>query len=187
MCGHTHDVVIHSKLHRNRPGILAPRGVEMWTFPLLWLLAFTTSCTTVQVAMTSQWRHRSNILSRYSELNSLQCIFRTFRILKINRTMPFLHEGRNWDLLANAHGLQLHALDCGRRGIMACCRRTTQCMFQLEQREREAWRGVFSGAARSFNYHKRVDVCSCCKCAQIASHLQSTERCRALHTCQFAP
>ena len=37
--------------HRNAfRGFGAP-GVEIWTFPLLWLFAFTTACTTVQAAI----------------------------------------------------------------------------------------------------------------------------------------
>ena len=29
-------------------GFRNPRGVKIWPFPLLWLVAFTTACTTVQ-------------------------------------------------------------------------------------------------------------------------------------------
>jgi len=48
MCGHTRDPVICSKFHRNPfKGVGAP-GVKIWPFPLLWLVAFTTICTTVQ-------------------------------------------------------------------------------------------------------------------------------------------
>ena len=51
MCGHTPDVVIYSKFHRNPfVGFGAP-GVEICPFPLLWLLAFTTACTTVQAVI----------------------------------------------------------------------------------------------------------------------------------------
>ena len=35
-----------------------PRGVKIWPFPLLWLVAFTTACTTVQ-AVTSRERKKS--------------------------------------------------------------------------------------------------------------------------------
>jgi len=35
-----------------RSGVSEPRGVKIWPFPLLWLVAFTTACTTVQAVMT---------------------------------------------------------------------------------------------------------------------------------------
>ena len=31
-----------------RSGVSEPQGVKIWPFPLLWLVAFTTACTTVQ-------------------------------------------------------------------------------------------------------------------------------------------
>ena len=34
--------------------VLEPLGVEICPFPLLWLLAFTTTCTTVQAVMSDQ-------------------------------------------------------------------------------------------------------------------------------------
>ena len=34
-----------------RSGVLEPQGVEIWPFPLLWLVAFTTACTTVQAVI----------------------------------------------------------------------------------------------------------------------------------------
>jgi len=34
-----------------RSGVLKPQGVKIWPFPLLWLLAFTTACTTVQAVI----------------------------------------------------------------------------------------------------------------------------------------
>jgi len=34
--------------------VLEPQGVEIDLFPLLWLLAFTTACTTVQAMTTVQ-------------------------------------------------------------------------------------------------------------------------------------
>ena len=42
------DVVIYSKFHRNLFGGLGPLGVEICPFLSLWLLTFTTACTTVQ-------------------------------------------------------------------------------------------------------------------------------------------
>ena len=36
-----------------RSGVSEPQGVKIWPFPLLWLVAFTTACTTVQ-AVTSR-------------------------------------------------------------------------------------------------------------------------------------
>ena len=53
MCGHTLDVVIYSKFHRNPLRGFGAPGVEICPFPLLWLLAFTTACTTVQAVMPS--------------------------------------------------------------------------------------------------------------------------------------
>jgi len=32
-------------------GVSEPRGVKIWPFPLLWLVAFTTACTTVQAVI----------------------------------------------------------------------------------------------------------------------------------------
>ena len=34
-----------------RSGVSEPRGFKIWPFPLLWLVAFTTACTTVQAVM----------------------------------------------------------------------------------------------------------------------------------------
>ena len=34
-----------------RSGVSEPRGVKIWPLPLLWLVAFTTACTTVQAVM----------------------------------------------------------------------------------------------------------------------------------------
>ena len=34
-----------------RSGFSDPLGVKIWPFPLLWLFAFTTACTTVQAVM----------------------------------------------------------------------------------------------------------------------------------------
>ena len=34
-----------------RSGVSEPRGVKIWPFPLLWLVAFTTACTTVQAVI----------------------------------------------------------------------------------------------------------------------------------------
>jgi len=51
VCGHTSDVVIYCKFHRNPFRGLGAPWVEICPFPLLWLLAFTTACTTVQAVM----------------------------------------------------------------------------------------------------------------------------------------
>jgi len=32
-------------------GVSEPQGVKIWPFPLLWLVAFTTACTTVQAVI----------------------------------------------------------------------------------------------------------------------------------------
>ena len=51
VCGHTRNPIIYSKFHRNPfRGFGAP-GVKIWPFPLLWLVAFTTACTTVQAVI----------------------------------------------------------------------------------------------------------------------------------------
>ena len=34
-----------------RSGVSEPQGVKIWLFPLLWLVAFTTACTTVQAVI----------------------------------------------------------------------------------------------------------------------------------------
>ena len=34
-----------------RSGVSEPQGVKIWPFPLLWLVAFTTACSTVQAVM----------------------------------------------------------------------------------------------------------------------------------------
>ena len=34
-----------------RSGVSEPNGVKIWPFPLLWLVAFTTACTTVQAVI----------------------------------------------------------------------------------------------------------------------------------------
>jgi len=52
-------VVIHAaRLYipsfiETRSGVSEPQGVNIWPFPLLWLVAFTTACTTVE-AVTSR-------------------------------------------------------------------------------------------------------------------------------------
>ena len=35
-----------------RSGVSEPQGVKIWPFPLLWLLAFITACTTVQAVIS---------------------------------------------------------------------------------------------------------------------------------------
>ena len=37
-----------------RSGVSEPQGVKIWLFPLLWLVAFTTACTTVQAVIYFQ-------------------------------------------------------------------------------------------------------------------------------------
>ena len=51
-----------------RSGVSEPQGVKIWLFPLLWLVAFTTACTTVQAVM-----HVINVKTRcclYVHVNS---------------------------------------------------------------------------------------------------------------------
>ena len=49
-----------------RSGVSEPRGVKIWPFPLLWLVAFTTACTTVQavIQVTQNKQNQLNILVR---------------------------------------------------------------------------------------------------------------------------
>ena len=54
MCGHTRGPIIYiPSFIEIRSRVSEPRGVKIWHFPLLWLVAFTTACTTVQ-AVTSR-------------------------------------------------------------------------------------------------------------------------------------
>ena len=48
VCAHTRDPIIYSKFHRNPFRGFGSPGVKVWPFPILWLVAFTTACTTVQ-------------------------------------------------------------------------------------------------------------------------------------------
>ena len=57
MCGHTRDPIIYSNFHRNPfKGFGTPGGQNL-ALLLLWLVAFTTACTTVQAVMEQVWRH----------------------------------------------------------------------------------------------------------------------------------
>jgi len=47
MYGHTPDIVIYFKFHRNKLRGFGARTVEIWPFPLLWLLSFWTTVKTV--------------------------------------------------------------------------------------------------------------------------------------------
>ena len=40
-------------------GVSEPRGVKIWPFPLLWLVAFTTACTTVQAVTNNAVKDRT--------------------------------------------------------------------------------------------------------------------------------
>ena len=42
-----------------RSRVSEPQGVKIWPFPLLWLVAFTTACTTVQAVTSRDNRHMS--------------------------------------------------------------------------------------------------------------------------------
>jgi len=54
MCGHTRDPIIYSKFHRNPFRGFGALGGQNLAFPLLWLVAFTTACTTVQAVTNFQ-------------------------------------------------------------------------------------------------------------------------------------
>jgi len=43
--------IMYSNFHRNPFRGFGPQGVKIWPFPLLWLVAFTTACTTVQAVI----------------------------------------------------------------------------------------------------------------------------------------
>ena len=49
VCGHTRDVVKYSDFIEIRSGISEPQRGQIGPFPIVWLLAFTTACTTVQL------------------------------------------------------------------------------------------------------------------------------------------
>ena len=44
-----------------RSWVSEPQGVKIWPFPLLWLVAFTTACTTVQAVINLLWCAQSCI------------------------------------------------------------------------------------------------------------------------------
>jgi len=48
MCGRSPTLLYIPSFIEIRSGILEPLGVEICPFPLLWVLAFTTACATVQ-------------------------------------------------------------------------------------------------------------------------------------------
>ena len=53
MCG---QLITSARLYipsfiKIRSGVSEPQGVKIWPFPLLWLVAFTTACTTVQAVI----------------------------------------------------------------------------------------------------------------------------------------
>ena len=45
-----------------RSGVLEPQGVKIWPFPLLWLFAFTTACSTVQAVIPVVYRWIGELL-----------------------------------------------------------------------------------------------------------------------------
>ena len=58
------DLVIYSKFHRNPFRVFgAHNGVKIWSFPLLWLLAFTIACTVVLVQAVIVNNYRAITLS----------------------------------------------------------------------------------------------------------------------------
>jgi len=59
-------------------GVSEPQGVKIWPFSLLWLLAFTTACTTVQAVISQRYRHGFYLfiyLLIYKNKNWLQFLF----------------------------------------------------------------------------------------------------------------
>jgi len=47
-----------------RSRVSEPQGVKIWPFPLLWLVAFTTACTTVQAVINlDSWLQYTNKLT----------------------------------------------------------------------------------------------------------------------------
>jgi len=58
-----------------RSGVSEPRGVKIWPFPLLWLVAFTTACTTVQaVIVVCTCQYNANTHSVDNELIVQLCM-----------------------------------------------------------------------------------------------------------------
>ena len=87
MCVHTRDPIIYSEFHRNPfRGFGAP-GAEIWPFPLLWLVAFTTACTTVQAVTTDQ---SSSYSIHYDGAHDLQIHYRTTIHICRLQLRPFL-------------------------------------------------------------------------------------------------
>ena len=75
MCGHTRDPIIYSEFHRNPfRGFGAP-GVKIWPFPLLWLVAFTTACTTVQAVIDHYYSQQFYETMKISRAQSYKSVF----------------------------------------------------------------------------------------------------------------
>jgi len=51
MRGRVREVIIHFKIRENRSRGLGAAGVENRPFPLTWLMAYATVCTTVQAVI----------------------------------------------------------------------------------------------------------------------------------------
>ena len=64
MCGLTRDVVIYSRFGPNPLGGLGARGVEIWRFRIIRLVASITACTTVQAVI---YVAKVNLLIEYSD------------------------------------------------------------------------------------------------------------------------
>ena len=68
-----------------RPPMLSqPKGVKIWPFPLLWLFAFTTPCTTIQAVIFFQML--SVLMILILSLLKLNAVLENIRLLRfVNR------------------------------------------------------------------------------------------------------
>jgi len=61
-----------------RSGVSEPQGDKIWPFPLLWLVAFTTACTTLQ-AVTSR-----DVASKLLVVIHSNCVCETVELMLEN-------------------------------------------------------------------------------------------------------
>ena len=81
MCGHTRDRLYIPSFIEIRSGVSEPRGVKIWPFQLLWLVAFTTACTTVQAVIgrfdRCEFDTQNPPLTQFGHQNPTGAIFMT--------------------------------------------------------------------------------------------------------------
>ena len=66
-----------------RSGVSEPRGVKIWPLPLLWLVAFSTACTTVQAVMREL--QLNIVLPRYSSTGLLRYVLSAVKFAHYHR------------------------------------------------------------------------------------------------------